>query len=167
MGREDELLAIKLLTDIRGRLEWLDDDEIELLEPETSMVLDSRPRVSVLKLGREMTVPLPSPPPLPAKRAPDRLGYMGSLITLSGNEEVEPAPWPHPFDFSSPLPVTLAPLEVLVSPGCAESTFALTLLLALPPMGPLEVLQRLEPLERKLPKVMEPWVLIKGVARCC
>ena len=28
-------------------------------------------------------------------------------------------------------------------------------------------LHRLDPVERKLPNVMEPWWLINGVARCC
>ena len=31
----------------------------------------------------------------------------------------------------------------------------------------LGMLQRLVPLERKLPKLMEPFALMKGVARCC
>ena len=29
------------------------------------------------------------------------------------------------------------------------------------------MLQRLVPLERKLPKLMEPFALMKGVVRCC
>lgn len=125
----------------------------------------SIPRASMLKPGSDVTA-LVDPSPLPLKSVPESGVYIGTLITLSCNEEVEPLPTrPHSSAFSSSLLETFAFPEV---PGdCAVSALVLTLLPALPTMGALVVLQRLEPLDKKLPNVMDPWVLMKGVAKCC
>lgn len=75
-------------------------------------------------------------------------------MTLSCKEEAGLDDRPHPPPtFSSEL------LEVAEVATAVAGTFP-----SLEDSG-FEVLQRLEPLERKLPKVMEPWVLMKGVAR--
>ena len=57
-------------------------------------------------------------------------------------------------------------------PPLVDGSLSSTVLLLCPPPASLEellfcALHRLEPPERKLPNVMEPLALMKGVVRCC
>ena len=65
------------------------------------------------------------------------------------------------------------PVEASVWPSFfpeSEDVMSEVLLPSAPPPIPglpLEVVHRLGPLDKKLPKLMEPWELMMGVASCC
>lgn len=172
-GEEDEdesLLAMEL------RLEWLVELLLEL-DLCIELKLDSVPRASMPKAGKVVMTPGVTPL-TPVSREVEIGEYMaGSLTPLSWREQEEPEETgvgptdtrPHPpstfSSVSSLLPTSAFLPEVLIAPLSPPEPTSATLpplpLLSLtpgltPPRGPLEELQRLEPLERKLPKEMEP-----------
>ena len=88
------------------------------------------------------------------------IGEYAAAIFISGVTVVDPSP---------PVVARRSPLSV--APPFSSSSASL----ASDSVGfsdeedelVFAVLQRLDPGERKLPKVMEPWGLMNGVARCC